>query len=40
MLEAVKFGQENFIPIIKSIELLAKKAGKPKWEIKKKDHSN
>ena len=39
MLEAVKFGHENFIPIIKAIELLAKKAGKPKWEIKSEDHS-
>ena len=39
MLDAVKFGHENFIPIIKAIELLAKKAGKPKWEIKSEDHS-
>ena len=29
MLEAVKFGHENFIPIIEAIESLAKKAGKP-----------
>ena len=34
-----KIGHENFIPIIKAIELLAKKAGKPKWEIKSEDHS-
>ena len=33
MLEAVKFGHENFIPVIKAIESLAKKAGKPKWEV-------
>ena len=40
MLDAVKFGHENFIPIIKSIESLAKKAGKPKWEVEKVDHSD
>ena len=40
MLDAVKFGHENFIPIIESIESLAKKAGKPKWEIEKVDHSD
>ena len=39
MLDAVKFGHENFIPIIKAIESLAKKAGKPKWEIEVPDHS-
>jgi polyribonucleotide nucleotidyltransferase len=39
MLDAVKFGHENFIPIIKAIESLAKKAGKPKWEVEKIDHS-
>ena len=33
MLDAVKFGHENFVPIIEAIEKLAKKAGKPKWEI-------
>ena len=33
MLDAVKFGHENFIPVIESIEKLAKKAGKQKWEI-------
>merc|ERR1712127_606657 len=31
MLDAVKFGHENFIPVINSIENLAKKASKPKW---------
>ena len=35
MLDAVKFGHENFVPIIKSIEALAKKATKPKWKLKK-----
>ena len=39
MLDAVKFGHENFVPIIKAIESLVKKAGKPKWEIEKVDHS-
>ena len=39
MLTAVKFGHENFVPIIESIERLAKKAGKPKWEVEIKDHS-
>ena len=33
MLDAVKFGHENFIPIIKAIEKLEKKLVKPKWEI-------
>ena len=40
MLEAVKFGHENFIPIIEAIESLAKKAGKPKWDVEKVDHSD
>ena len=40
MLDAVKFGHENFIPIIKAIESLAKKAGKPKWEVEEVDHSD
>ena len=40
MLEAVKFGHENFIPIIKAIESLAKKTGKPKWEVEEIDHSD
>ena len=39
MLDAVKFGHENFISIIKSIESLAKKVGKPKWEVEEVDHS-
>ena len=33
MLDAVKFGHENFLPIIDAIEKLAKKASKPKWEV-------
>jgi len=40
MLDAVKFGHESFIPIIKAIESLAKKAGKPRWEIEEVDHSD
>jgi len=40
MLDAVKFGHESFIPVIKAIESLAKKAGKPKWEVKEVDHSD
>ena len=39
MLDAVKFGHESFVPIIEAIEKLAKKAGKPKWEIEVPDHS-
>jgi polyribonucleotide nucleotidyltransferase len=39
MLDAVKFGHENFIPIIEAIEKLAKKAGKPKWKVEAPDHS-
>ena len=40
MLDAVKFGHEKFIPIIEAIEKLAKKAGKPKWEVEEIDHSD
>jgi polyribonucleotide nucleotidyltransferase len=39
MLDAVKFGHESFIPVIEAIEKLAKKAGKPKWEVEEVDHS-
>ena len=39
MLDAVKFGHEKFVPIITAIEKLAKKAGKPKWEVEEIDHS-
>ncbi len=37
MLNAVKFGHENFVPIIKMIEDLAKECRKPDWEIEKKN---
>ena len=39
MLNAVKFGHENFIPIIEMIEELAKECKKPDWIIEKKDLS-
>ena len=39
MLDAVKFGHQNFVKIIEAIEKLAKKAGKPKWKIETPDHS-
>ena len=39
MLNAVKFGHENFVPIVKTIEELAKECGKPAWEVEKKDLS-
>ncbi len=39
MLNAVKFGHENFVPIIKTIEELAKECRKPEWEVEKKDLS-
>ncbi|MAV05907.1 MAG: polyribonucleotide nucleotidyltransferase [Candidatus Pelagibacter sp.] len=39
MLDAVKFGHENFVPVIKAIENLAKKAGKAKWKVEEVDHS-
>ena len=37
MLNAVKFGHEAFIPIIKMIEQLAKECKKPDWVVEKKD---
>ena len=39
MLEAVKFGHESFVSVIKGIEKLAKKCSKEAWKIEKKDHS-
>ena len=39
MLNAVKFGHENFIPVIKMIEELAKECRKPDWVVEKKDLS-
>ena len=40
MLDAVKFGHENFLPVIKMIEDLAKECKKPDWELEKKDLSD
>jgi len=40
MLEAVKFGHKNFLPVIKAIENLAKKSGKTNWKIETLDHSD
>ncbi len=39
MLDAVKFGHEKFIPVIKAIESLAKKSSKESWKIEEKDYS-
>jgi len=39
MLKAVKFGHENFIPVINMIEKLAKECKKPDWVVEKKDLS-
>ena len=39
MLDAVKFGHENFIPIIEMIEKFTKECKKPDWTIEKKDLS-
>ncbi len=39
MLDAVKFGHEGFIPVIKMIEELAKECKKPDWVVEKKDLS-
>jgi len=39
MLNAVKFGHENFVPVIKMIEDLAKECKKPEWVVEKKDLS-
>ena len=39
MLDAVKFGHEGFVPIIKMIEELAKECRKPEWIVEKKDLS-
>ena len=39
MLNAVKFGHEGFVPVIKMIEELAKECRKPEWIIEKKDLS-
>ena len=39
MLNAVKFGHEGFVPIIKMIEELANECKKPDWIVEKKDLS-
>ncbi len=39
MLEAVKYGHENFVSVIKGIEKFAKKCSKEVWKIEKKDFS-
>ena len=39
MLDAVKFGHKNFLPIINMIEELAKECKKPDWVLEKKDLS-
>ncbi len=39
MLNAVKFGHENFVPVIKMIEELADECKKPDWVLEKKDLS-
>ncbi len=39
MLKAVKFGHENFVPIINIIEELASECKKPDWVVEKKDLS-
>ena len=39
MLNAVKFGHENFIPVINMIEELASECKKPDWVVEKKDLS-
>jgi polyribonucleotide nucleotidyltransferase len=40
MLDAVKYGHQNFLPIIKAIEKLVEKSGKPKWEVVQTDLTN
>ncbi len=40
MLDAVKFGHEGFVPVIKMIEDLAKDCKKPDWDVEKKDLSS
>ena len=39
MLNAVKFGHEGFVPVIETIEQLAKECKKPDWIVEKKDLS-
>jgi len=39
MLDAVKFGHEKFIAVIKAIESLAKKSSREAWKIEEKEYS-
>jgi len=39
MLDAVKFGHEKFVPVIKAIEKLKKKSSKEEWKIEEKNYS-
>ena len=39
MLDAVKFGHENFVPIIVAIGESLKKSWKTKWEVESVDHT-
>jgi len=40
MLDAVKFGHEKFVPVIKAIESLAKKCAKEAWVVEEKDYKD
>ena len=40
MLDAVKFGHEKFVPVIKAIESLAKKCAKEAWIVEEKDYTD
>jgi polyribonucleotide nucleotidyltransferase len=40
MLDAVKFGHEKFVPVIKAIESLAKKCAKESWVVQEKDYTD
>jgi len=39
MLNAVKYGHEGFVPVVKMIEELAQECRKPEWTVEKKDLS-
>jgi len=39
MLDAVKFGHEKFVPVIKAIENLKKKSSREEWKIEEKDYT-
>ncbi len=40
MLDAVKFGHEKFVPVVKAIESLAKKCKKEAWIVEEKDYKD